>query len=156
MAASPINLRSNKVDALTTQSQNFHGRRITNAANAVNPQDYVTLSQLNAAIAGIQQNVDKSTTNINNSTTVTSTAVVQLITLSSNLVITPSISPVVNGVLIIILTQNGTGGWIPTWSSAFSIVPTDINTVANKRTAIVFATDVNTKWMMVGAPMLET
>jgi hypothetical protein len=34
------------VSALQTQDQDFHGRRITNAGDAVDQQDYVTLKQL--------------------------------------------------------------------------------------------------------------
>lgn len=50
-------LQSNKVDLLSTQLIDFNQRRITNAANAVNQQDYVTLAQLNTAIAGIATQV---------------------------------------------------------------------------------------------------
>lgn len=35
-----------QLSALQTQDINFHGRRITNAGNAINQQDYVTLAQL--------------------------------------------------------------------------------------------------------------
>src|SRR5580704_7947385 len=120
MGLSPTNIRFNKVDQLTTQLVDFHQRRITNAAPAKDNNDYVTLAQVQALIAGIQQNVNNSSTNITNSTSITATAIIDLHTLSSNLAITPSVHPApANGVLIVILTQNGTGGWVPTWDSNF-------------------------------------
>jgi hypothetical protein len=39
------NLSGNIVNRLATQHQNFKGRRITNAGDAVAAQDYVTLKQ---------------------------------------------------------------------------------------------------------------
>ena len=158
MGLSPTNLRFNKVDSLTTQLINFHQRRITNAADAVDPQDYVTLAQVKELLANVQQTINNThnVTNINNSTTLTATAIIDLHTLSSNLAITPSVHPApANGVLIVILTQDGTGGWIPTWDSNFSITPTDINTVINKRTCVIFGADSNSKWMMLSPPMME-
>lgn len=55
-------VQSNKVDQLTTQLTNFHQRRITNAADAVNSQDYVTLKQLKAMVAGVKPTKEPVTT----------------------------------------------------------------------------------------------
>ncbi len=39
-------IRDEKIDLLSTKDQNFHGRRITNAGDAVGQGDYVTLRQI--------------------------------------------------------------------------------------------------------------
>lgn len=43
-------LRNNKVDSLTTRSQNLHGRKFSGAADAVALQDLTTLNQVTNAI----------------------------------------------------------------------------------------------------------
>lgn len=55
----PQSLRNNKIDSITTQLIDFHKRRITNAAPAINSNDYVIKQQLTDAIASI--NVSRST-----------------------------------------------------------------------------------------------
>jgi hypothetical protein len=47
-------LTNNKVDRDSTQNVDFHSRRITNAGDAVNTQDYTTLNDLNNAIAALK------------------------------------------------------------------------------------------------------
>lgn len=45
------NLQSQRVDLLSTKVINFGGRQIKNAGNGTDTQDYITLGQLNSAIA---------------------------------------------------------------------------------------------------------
>jgi hypothetical protein len=154
-AVNPINLRSNKVDSLSTQSQNFHGRRITNASDAIDPQDYVTLAQLNAATANIQQNVDNSKTNINNSTIITGgAAVIDYHTVSGALAISASVMPApTNGLLRVFLTM-ASGAVQPTWNASdFSLTPGEISITVGTRTLVCFCADGAGKWAMEAPPV---
>lgn len=45
-----------QLSALKTQDLDFHGRRITNAGNAIGSQDYVTLAQLPTIVPAATQN----------------------------------------------------------------------------------------------------
>ena len=45
-----MSLRDRKVDLLSTQNLDFHGRRVSNAGDAQAPQDYVTLTQAKSLI----------------------------------------------------------------------------------------------------------
>lgn len=47
------NLRDRKVDLLSTDTLDFHGRQIKNAADAVDPLDYVTFQQLTKAVKSL-------------------------------------------------------------------------------------------------------
>lgn len=58
-----------RVDSLSTRDQDFHGRRVKNASDALDQQDYVTLAQLEKAIAGVAP------TTINGQSTVTNLGV---------------------------------------------------------------------------------
>lgn len=48
-----MGLRDRKVDLLSTEVIDFHGRQIKNAGDGVDDLDYVTVRQLNKAISGV-------------------------------------------------------------------------------------------------------
>lgn len=50
MADSQVPIRSNKVDMLSTKDNNMKQRRVINAANAQDQQDYITLNDLNTRL----------------------------------------------------------------------------------------------------------
>lgn len=56
------NLRDRKIDSITTAVVNFNGRQVKNAADAVDSQDYVTLSQLKKSIGRIKPSIVQETT----------------------------------------------------------------------------------------------
>lgn len=60
-----LTLRDNKVDQLTTRLYDFHQRRITNAADAVDDQDYVTYGQLKKLAGSGTSSVINNITQIN-------------------------------------------------------------------------------------------
>lgn len=53
------NLNDLKTMRLTTKEVDMNGRKIVNAGNAVNPQDYITKSQLDQAIANLKKELSK-------------------------------------------------------------------------------------------------
>lgn len=151
---SNTDIRSNKVDLQSTKLLDFHQRRITNAADAVDNQDYVTLKQLKDALNGIGQIIHQVVNHVNNSTTITSTAVIDIHTLSaSSTLITPSVTPApANGMLVIILKQDATGGRLVTWSSDFLIGPPELSTLANTYSCFIFGA-ITAKWLYLAPPM---
>ena len=66
-----IALGLNRLNQLITRNNDMTGRRCINAGNAVNLQDYVTLSDLNNAIDGLSTTTFTTTITNNNSTSVT-------------------------------------------------------------------------------------
>lgn len=48
-----------KVMKFTTKEIDLNGRKVVNAGDAVNPQDYVTKSQMDEAIASLKKELTK-------------------------------------------------------------------------------------------------
>lgn len=59
-----MNLRDSKVDTLSTKNPDMKGRRVVNASNAQDLQDYVTLSDLTTRINEIDFTVPPSSNNV--------------------------------------------------------------------------------------------
>jgi len=76
-------------------------------------------------------------------------------TLTANTTISASVSPApANGLLIVFVTQNATGGWVTSWNASdFSIAPTSLVSLANKKSIVMFAADGAGKWAMCAPPV---
>jgi hypothetical protein len=70
-------------------------------------------------------------------------------TLTANAVITTSLVASVAALLIVILTQNATGGWTITFDTMFSNCSNQIATDPNTVSTFLFVGD-GTKWVQVG------
>jgi len=73
--------------------------------------------------------------------------------------ITASVAPVLNGLLCVILTQDGTGGGQITWSSDFLDATVNIGTNPGDRNVFLFLGWANpatgaTVWLAITLPML--
>lgn len=129
-------LRDNKFDALTSFSIDFHQRRITNAADAIDAQDYVTLKQLKALRADLITLL---------STAIPGGSIDEMIIIAEetqittdSFVVTTAYPPLANQLLVKILVQDGTGGHDIIPSASFNDMPTNINGMPNGKTIMAF------------------
>ena len=60
----PNDLRSQKVDMLSTKNNDLKQRRVVNAAPAVDKNDYVILDQLNQAVNEVEGEITALTTTV--------------------------------------------------------------------------------------------
>lgn len=149
--------RENVLDRINTKLVDFKRRRITNAADAVDNQDYVTLAQVNALIAGLSKTSSGNVTNnVTNNTTITGNAVIDYHTLTANLTInTASVTPPpADTLLVVILLQDSTGHWTTTFGTDFQISPAagTLGLLPNTTSVVVFASHSG-KWYQVGPPL---
>ena len=56
--SAPNNLQVDQVNTLVTKNQNFRMRRVTNAAPAIDNNDYTTLGQVTDTTDKLQANID--------------------------------------------------------------------------------------------------
>lgn len=134
--------RNSVLDKTVTRLIDFHARRITNAADAIDDQDYVTLSQLNKGLDNIKPGADGNIIqNITNNTVTGGAAVIKFFTLTANLTlntISGATPPLANTLLLVILKQDGTGGWTTTWGTDFQTFPGDLQVLPNTTSSILF------------------
>ena len=125
-------LRDNKVDNLTTQNQDFHQRRIVNAAASVDSNDYVIRSELDAVRTIAQNALDASGVSANISSNTSATIIQKTLAASTTTITT--IYPSLDGLLLFVqIKQSGAGGNKILWDAMFESTktPTNISTLAN-------------------------
>lgn len=101
------NLLDNQVDILNTRVLDFHRRRITNAADAIDRQDYVTLRQLLELISGLSPGGGSGTNQF------------QSYTMNAAPYSVPDVTVVNGDSLLVYLFQDGSGSRYPVWNGAF-------------------------------------
>lgn len=129
------NITDRNVDLWMTRVIDFHGRRITNANDAIGDQDYVTKRQLESRVgSGSSANP----------------SIVVSYTMNAASFNVPNVPVEVGKILTVILTQDGTGGRIPVWSGAFYVdAPTAVYYAAGNK-AIVGFVENGGKWQWDG------
>jgi hypothetical protein len=151
-------LRDSKVDLLSTRLIDFHGRRITNASPSVDNYDYVTKKELLDQIASLKDIID----NLKQGNTIivnTSSggeygggSIAEEFILTANTEITSANSPTAGIILVIKVSQDGTGGWQITWSATqfHSSTPVDIDVRANTIGLFSFVMLSDNLWHLIG------
>lgn len=147
--------REGVLDRLSVRLIDFKKRRITNAADAIDGADYVTLDQLNKGLADVRPGADGNVIqNITNNTITGGAAIIDYHLLVANLTINAAsvTPPAANTLLAVILKQDGTGGWTVTWGTDFQIGPSDLQVLPNSYSVVLFAA-YSGKWYLAAPPM---
>lgn len=146
----PVNnfpLAINQLDGLRTKNVDMKGRRDINCGDAQDPQDYVTLAQLKALLATFTPTSVQSTFQASN---VAVNTIIKTLGVAST-TITASFTPAIGALLVVLLTQDATGGRAITWDVMFSGASFQIDGTALTISTFLF-TGNGTKWVMTGTP----
>lgn len=148
MATPLLPLSGANLNRLTTRNQDMHGQRVINAGDAQSAQDYVTLKQLNQVLSTLSIGTDNGSSGTN--ITVTgSGANVSIQILTANTTITTALTATAGSLLILLLTQDSSGGRTITFDVMFTHYSSQIDTSANTLTSFLFVGN-GTKWIQVG------
>lgn len=116
--------RDINTDNLTVRVLDFHGRRITNASDAIGNQDYVTKKQLEDRLGSASS---------------AGASIVESFTMNASPYnITLAASPTVGKILTVILIQDGTGSRVPVWPASCLNAPTSVYYLAGTKSVIGF------------------
>lgn len=127
------------VDGINTRIINFHRRRITNAADAIDRQDYVTLRQLLELLEGLAPGGGGTGSNQ-----------IQEYTMNAAPYSVPTVTVVNGDDLTIYLTQDGSGSRYPDWAGThYELMPTAVDPTAGT-VSIIGAKGYGGKWRWDG------
>lgn len=146
-------LTESKVARDSTRNIDMHKRRVINAADAVDLQDYVTLDQLNnqitSAIDSIPISTGSGTPGPPGPPGSSNIYIQNESVAGAPLTITPSHTAIDGAQLEIFIAQDGTGYAI-TWDSAFIYAP-EVPTYPDTVSICLFLGKANGKWYCVSS-----
>ncbi len=134
------NIIDRNVDLLVTRIIDFHGRRITNANDAIGDSDYVTKRQLDASIDAISVGGGGG-----GSLTSVESATMNAAPFNVSITATPT----TGNSLVYILTQDGAGGKYPAWPASCENAPTAVDGTPGAKILVGFIGNGG-KWVWDG------
>ena len=157
-----VGLDQERIDYLSVRNQDFHGRRIFNAADGKDGQDYVTLNQLNSFQSQIEE-LSAQVLQLLNTQNVVPTIASNIVTYFQNdLVLTAdtaiantTTTPVPGMILNVRVTLNATAGWTITWGTQYVGVQTEIFNEATDFASFSFYGTADNKWQLLGLPVIR-
>lgn len=135
---SPLQIQ--QINRTASKVLDQRGRQAKNGGNATDPQDFVTLAQLNAGLASLNINQGSGLSVINGVTVIT-----------YNLVAATLINFTVrNTLLVVYLVQDATGGRVVTWGTAFAGIPGQGLDTPNSKSVYTFC-PIQGKWVLISS-----
>lgn len=147
------------LDNLRVRSQDLHGLRMTNAGDAKDPGDYITLRQINDLVADVvPQTLPKIISAVTNNITNLIGAgnwIYYTLTLVSSITLPDSPDAMPGTFIAILIKQNGTGGYTLTWPSKYKGMggSTATLTANTYQVALFYCIDPATSFQLLSPPI---